>query len=96
MNKVETRGYWPNEWPDWPEDRKARKAAGSLYKLGWIILNAPASLRKSRLEQVEQKSENHWSQMTEREQERITRLVRIWERNALIQQNIRYEETRMA
>ena len=92
MNGVGYRDYWPKKWPDWPEDPKARKAAVGLYEIGLFILNAPASLRQSRLEQADEKAQNCLSQMGEEEQEQARALVTLWERNALIQQSIRYEK----
>ena len=94
MNVVGSGSYWPKEWPDWPEDPKARKVVGRLYGIGLLILNAPASCRKLRLEQAEERSQDYLSQMTEKEREQADYLVRLWERNALIQQNIRYEENK--
>ena len=92
MNSVGNRDYWPEEWPDWPEDSRARKAVQSSYDLGLFILNAPASLRKFRLEQAEERAQHLLAQLGDREQERAKSLVALWERNALIQQDIRYEE----
>ena len=92
MNGIGHRDYWPREWPDWPEDPKARKAAEGLYEIGLFILNAPASLRKSRLEQAHKKAKDCLSQMGEEEQEQARARVALWERNAMIQQSIRYEE----
>ena len=89
-----SREYWPNEWPDWPEYPKARKAAQSSFELGLWIINAPAANRKSRLRQVDEKARNVLSQMTEEEQQQAKGLVALWERNALIQQGIRYEEVK--
>lgn len=94
MNGVVSREYWPREWPDWPKDSKARKLVRRLYELGLLILNAPASLRKLRLEQSEERARYYLSQMTERERERAAGLVHLWEQNALRQQRIRYEENR--
>lgn len=92
MNDVVSRDYWPKEWPDWPEDTKARKAVEGAYRFGLFIINAPASCRKLRLEQAKERAQNYLSQMTEKEREQADDLVRLWERNALIQQSIRYEE----
>ena len=92
MNGIGHRDYWPREWPDWPEDPKARKAAEGLYEIGLFILNAQASLRKSRLEQAHKKAKDCLSRMGEEEQEQARARVALWERNALIQQSIRYEE----
>ncbi len=92
MNSVGFREYWPKEWPDWPEDPKARKAVQGLYEIGLFILNAPASLRKSRMKQADENAQNWLSQMTEEEQKQAAALVALWERNALIQLHIRYEE----
>lgn len=89
-----SREYWPNEWPDWPEYPKARKAAQSSFELGLWIINTPAANRKSRLRQVDEKARNGLSQMTEEEQQQAKGLVALWERNALIQQGIRYEEVK--
>ena len=92
MNAVGYRDHWPNEWPDWPQDPKARKVVGGLYELGLWILNAPASLRKSRLEEADKKAQHYLSQLADEERERARALVALWEQNALIQQSIRYEE----
>ena len=92
MNDVGYRDYWPTEWPDWPEDPRARKVVGQLYELGLDVLNAPASLRKSRLEQANAKAQKYLSQMGQEEQEQANTLVARWERNALTQQDIRYME----
>ena len=94
MNYVESGDYWPKEWPDWPEDPKARKAVEGAYRIGLMILNAPAVLRKLRLEQAEERARYYLSQMTESEREQADGLVELWERNALIQENIRYEENK--
>ena len=90
MNDVGYRDYWP----DWPEDPKARKAVEGLFEIGLFILNAPASLRKSRLEQADDKAQHCLSQMAAEEQEQARELVALWEQNALIQQSIRYEEAK--
>ena len=92
MHGIGYRDYWPKEWPDWPEDPKGREAVEGLYEIGLFILNAPASLRKSRLKQADDKAQDCLSQMTEEEQKQARVLVALWERNALIQQHIRYEE----
>ena len=92
MSKKGARGYWPEEWPDWPNNRKARKAIAGLYDLGLEDLNAPASLRKSRLQQADEKSRYYLSKLSEDEQERAKDLVAVWQQSALIQQSIRWEE----
>ena len=92
MKGIGCRDYWPKEWPDWPEDPKARKAAEGLFEIGLFILNAPASLRQSRLEQADKRANDCLRQMGEEEQERARAWVALWERNALIQQGIRYEK----
>ena len=92
MSRIGARDYWPEEWPDWPNDRKARRVIADLYDLGLEILNAPASLRKSRLQQADEKSQYFLSKLAEDEQERAKNLVAVWEQNALIQQSIRWEE----
>ena len=92
MNAVGYRDYWPNEWPDWPEDPKARKAVEGSYELGLYVLNAPASLRRFRLEQTDEKAQGCLSQMSEEEEEQARALIALCERNALIHQSIRYEE----
>ena len=92
MNGVGYRYYWPSEWPDWPEDPKVRKAVGSLYELGLFILNDPAALRKSRLEETDKQAQQSLSQLAEEEQEQARTLAALWEQNALIRQSIRYEE----
>ena len=92
MNGVGFREYWPKEWPDWPEDPKARKVVEGLYEIGLLILNAPASLRKSRLKQADENAQDCLSQMTEEEEKQARALVALWERHALIQQRICYEE----
>ena len=79
MNDVGNRDYWPKEWPDWPEDPKAQKAVEGLFEFGLFILNAPASLRKSRLEQADDKAQHCLSQMAAEEQERARELVALWE-----------------
>ncbi|MXX52689.1 MAG: hypothetical protein F4Z35_01670 [Dehalococcoidia bacterium] len=94
MNDVGTRDYWPKEWPDWPENRKARKAVEGAYRIGLMILNEPATCRKLRLEQAEERAQNHLSDMTEREGEQADDLFDLWERNALIQQSILYGQNR--
>ena len=92
MGEFGCRDYWPEEWPEWPSNPKARKAAKGLYEIGLFILNAPASLRKSRLELTDNVANDCLSQMEQKEQERAKSLVALWEKNALIQQDIRYEE----
>ena len=92
MNGVGYRHYWPKEWPDWPEDRKARKAVKGAYEIGLHLLNEPACFRRSRLEQADERAQDYLSEMDEEEQEKARAVVALWEQNALIQQNIRYEE----
>ena len=94
MNAAGYTDYWPKEWPDWPGDPKAQKAVGRLYGLGLFILNAPASLRKSRLEQANERAQNCLSQMTKEEREQARVLAVLWEQNALVKQSIRYEEAK--
>ena len=86
------RDFWPKEWPDWPEEPRARKAVESSFELGLSILNAPASLRKYRLEQEDERAQYCWSQMAVEDREQVKALVDLWEQNALLQQTIRYEE----
>ena len=59
MNSVGLREYWPKEWPDWPEDPKARKTVQGLYEIGLCILKAPASHRKSRLKQADENAQDY-------------------------------------
>ena len=92
MNGIGSREYWPKEWPDWPEDPKARKAVQSSFELGLFFLNQPACYRESRLKHANEKARKYLSEMTEEEQQQGKALVALWERNALIQQGIRYEE----
>ena len=94
MNVVGARDYWPEEWPDWPSDPKARKAVAGLFNLGLSVLNAPACLRESRLEQANNKATKFWFQMSLEEQEKIGALVALWEKHALVQQNICWREAK--
>ena len=88
MDAVGSREYWPNEWPDWPEDPKQRKVVAGLQDFGLWIINAPASLRESRLKQADEKARKCLSHMTAEEQQQGKALATVWERNALIQQGI--------
>ena len=92
MNGVRYRNYWPEEWPDWPENPKARKVVGGLYEFGLFILNSPACLRSSRMKMAYGKAQDCLSQMAKGEREQAEVLVALWERSALKQQHIRYEE----
>ena len=92
MTSVENRGYWPVEWPDWPENSRARAAVLSSFELGLRFLDMPIFLRKMRLEAADERAKNCLAEMGEREREQAGQLVNLWERNTLVQQNIRYEE----
>ena len=92
MTSVENRGYWPSEWPDWPESSRARRAVLSSFELGLHFLDMPIFLRKMRLEAADERVENCLAETGERDREQASQLVDLWERNAVIQQNIRYEE----
>ena len=92
MTSVENRGYWPSEWPAWPEGSRARAAVLSSLELGLGFLDAPIFLRKMRLEAADARVQSCLAEMGEREHEQASELVDLWERNALIQQNIRYEK----
>lgn len=94
MNDVAYRDYWPKEWPDWPEDPKARKAVQGAFELGLLLLNAPACHRKFRLEQADEKARKCLSQMGAEEQKQVRNLVALWEQNALVRQIIGYEEAK--
>ena len=94
MDDNASRNYWPKEWPEWPRDRKAQRAAAAHFELGLEFLNAPVSHRKTRLERADERAQYFWSQMTAEEQERAGDLIALWEQNATIMQSIRYEETK--
>ena len=94
MSDISDRNFWPKEWPEWPRDRKAQRAATRQFVLGLRFLNDPLSNRKSRLAQADERSQYFWSQMTGEEQKRAMDLVALWEQNATIMQSIRYEETK--
>ena len=89
---MENRDYWPSEWPAWPESSSARRAVHSSFEFGLRFLDMPIFLRKMRLEAADERAQNSSSNMGEREHGQASELVELWERNALIQQNIRYEE----
>ena len=92
MTSVENREYWPEEWPAWPESSRARRVVHSSFELGLYFLDAPIFLRKMRLEATDERARNRLAEMGGWEREQASQLVDLWERNALIQQNIRYEE----
>ena len=92
MIDIEQSNYWPREWPDWPQDPKARKAVAGSLQLGLIIMNAPVFFRKSRLAKADERAQDFLSQMSETEQEKAKALAARWEQNALIEQSIRYFE----
>ena len=94
MTGVENREYWPEEWPAWPENSRARRAVHSTFELGLQLLDAPIFLRKMRLEVADVRARNCLAEMGERELEQASQLVDLWEQNALIRQNIRYEKAK--
>ena len=94
MNSVENRDYWPAEWPAWPENSGARRAVQSSFELGLEMLDAPIFLRKMRLEAAEQRAQTCLAAIGDREREQARQLVDLWERNALTQQNIRYNKVK--
>ena len=94
MTSVENRDYWPEEWPAWPENSRARRAVHSSFELGLHFLDAPILLRRMRLEAADERARNCLAEMGGREREQASQLVDLWERNALMQRNIRYEEER--
>ena len=92
MTSVENGGYWPEEWPAWPENPRARRAVYKAFELGLEMLYARVLLRKRRLEEADERASTCLAEMGEGEREQASQLVDLWERNALIQLNIRYEE----
>ena len=92
MTGVANRDYWPEEWPAWPENSRARRAVHRAFELGLELLDAPVLLRKMRLEAADERARTCLAEMGESEREQASQLVDLWERNALIQRNIRYEE----
>ena len=92
MTSVENRNYWPEEWPAWPENSRARSAVQSSLELGLEMLDAPIFLRKMRMKAAGERARDCLAEMSECEREQASQLVDLWERNALLRQNIRYEE----
>ena len=65
MTSVENRDYWPEEWPAWPENSRARRAVHSSFELGLQMLDAPIFLRKMRLEASDERARNCMAGMGE-------------------------------
>lgn len=94
MGKQGAREWWPPEWPDWPENPEARNVVRNLFDIGLFMVNADASLRKSRMENSVKQAQLHLSQMTGQEQLRAQELVEIWQKSALLQFRIRWQRNR--
>ena len=94
MEAQDSREWWPPEWPDWPDDPKARFVVEGLYEIGLIILNADASRRKSRMENATRQAQAQLSRMTSEEQLEAQDVATVWEKNALFQLRIRWQEKR--
>ena len=92
MDVHDYRGWWPPEWPDWPDNPKARQVVEGLYEIGLFILNADASRRKSRMENATRQVQVQLSRMTGEEQLDAQDLATVWEKNALFQLRIRWQE----
>ena len=67
MTSIENRDYWPEEWPAWPDNSKARRAVLSSFELGLQMLDAPILLRRMRLEAAAERARNCLAEMGERE-----------------------------
>ena len=94
MGKLEHNEWWPPEWPGWPQDVNARRVVAGLFEIGRFILNAPASLRKERLEQAEERGQHNFSLMSYQVRQTAQDLVSIWQDNALIQFRIRWQKNK--
>ena len=84
-----TRNWWPDEWPEWPDNRRARKAVSKLYDLGMYYLDAPAARRKERAENLEQRAAAFLGRLGSDEQERVALVVELWRKNAFLLQTLK-------
>ena len=94
MGEPEETKWWPVGWPDWPQDANARQVVAGLFEIGRFILNAPASLRKERLEQAEARGQDNFDLMPDQIRHKAQDLVSIWQENALIQFRIRWQKNK--
>ena len=62
------------------------------FELGLKLLDAPVLLRQMHLEAADERARTCLAEMGKGEREKASQLVDLWERNSLIQLNIRYEE----
>ena len=83
------RSWWPDEWPAWPDNPKARKAVAHLYEFGMYILEAPASRRKERAENLEQRAAAFFGNLGGSEQDKVALLVELWRKNAFLTELIK-------
>ena len=83
------RSWWPDGWPKWPNNPKARKAVANLYELGMYILEAPASRRKERAENLEQRAAAFFGNLGRGEQNKVALLVELWRKNAFFTELIK-------
>ena len=83
------RSWWPDEWPEWPGNPKARKAVAGLYEIGMYILEAPASRRKERAENLEQRAAMFLGKLVSSEQDEVALLVELWRGNAFALERIK-------
>ena len=90
MKESDNNDWWPPQWPDWPQEPNSRQVVAGLFEIGMFILNAPASLRKARLAQAEDRSEHNLGLMSDSTRQKAKVLVSIWQTNALIQFRIRW------
>ena len=94
MKETETNHYWPLGWPDWPQDPEARQLVAGLLEVGRFTMNAPASLRKSRLEHTKDRAQQNAELMSDAERQTAETLADIWQKNALIKFGIRWQKNK--
>ena len=94
MKDSDNNDWWPPQWPDWPQDPNARKVVAGLFEIGMFTLNAPASLRKARLAQADDRAQRNLCFTSDPIRQKAKDLVSIWQTNALIQFRIRWRRNR--
>ena len=87
------RSWWPDEWPEWPDNSKARKAVANLYELGMFILEAPAGRRKERAENLHQRAAAFLENLGGSERDKVALLVELWKQNAFLTERIKRKGT---
>lgn len=91
MGYKRNRNWWPDEWPEWPDNSVARKAVADLYEIGMYILEAPASRRKERAKNLEQRAATFLRELSSGERNKVALLVQLWTRNAFLIQTIKWK-----